>query len=342
MKKNYNNQKNSSFILSFIAIFLVVVAFGGIFMNFSNIKDIFKKLSEDEPPVETPVEDSTDENTDELVKQLYCQYDTTISFESAVGGLKIFIPTYNGYINYNFIHSKNTSSNCDMWRLGQAFAFDDDLKNSYEITTHGAEWDMALRIVGRDDFIGGYAHGDEKFTSLTFFIDGVQKDITSITKLTSFDELTILETSVGYDPADHTTKSLIHRKEFLIDEQGIVLNQRVEWLQDYSLSDGYLAMMPPKKIYTDRYYTDKNFSPAVIDFALHNNVSRAVLYGTTSNLSFEMSFSVQQSLNDSNIFQIHDNGGGAYNKMYFDFTSGGDVSKGDVWETFTDYKIEKK
>ena len=73
MKKNYNNQKNSSFILSFIAIFLVVVAFGGIFMNFSNIKDIFKKLSEDELPVETPVEDSTDDN-DELVKQLYCQY----------------------------------------------------------------------------------------------------------------------------------------------------------------------------------------------------------------------------------------------------------------------------
>jgi len=108
------------------------------------------------------------ENTDHVEvavskfkKGLYCQYDPSVDFESALGGLKFFIPTANGYINYNLVHSVNSDRNCDTWRLGKAFAFDHHFENEIALTPPGAEWDMALRLSGRTDFIGGYAHGDE-------------------------------------------------------------------------------------------------------------------------------------------------------------------------------------
>ena len=338
MKKNYNNQKNSSFLLSFIAIFLVVVSFGGIFMNFSNIKDIFKKLSEDELPVETPVEDSTDDN-DELVKQLYCQYDPTISFEKGVGGLRIFVPTYNGYINYNFVHTVYIGANGDIWRLGQAYAFDDNLENEYALTPAGAEWDMAITLQGRSDFIGGYAHGDEKYTSLTVFVDGVQKNITSMTSLTSFDELIILETSIGYDPLDNVTEVLEHQKKYVINENGIVLDQRVKWLGDFTIASSYLAMMPPLKTLTDKFYLDTNYTPSDIKYGFYSGVKEAVVFGSTSNISYSMSVPKYPVLPGGDAFLITDNGGGAYNKMYFVICNGATVQTGDIWETTTVYKI---
>ena len=124
--------------------------------------------------------------TDTIVKQPYCEYDSTMGFEFGKGGLRIYIPTVNGYINYNIVHSVEESINTDVWRLGQAFAVDDNLKNAYAITPHGAEWDMALMLSGRKDYIGGSAHGDEKHTSLTMMIDGKEVEITSIKDLTSY------------------------------------------------------------------------------------------------------------------------------------------------------------
>ena len=98
-------------------------------------------------------------------KQAYCRYSDTLSFESAHGGVRLFLPTQIGYINYNIVHTVKESANADIWRLGQAFAVDDALQNDDAITPAGAEWDMAVRIEARDDFIGGYAHGDEVLTS---------------------------------------------------------------------------------------------------------------------------------------------------------------------------------
>lgn len=282
------------------------------------------------------------EHTNTPPKQSFCQYLPTLAFESSVGGLRLMLPARDGYIFYHIVHTVKEKANADTWRLGQAFAADDAFGNEYEITPAGAEWDMALRILGRDDFIGGYAHGDEIFTAVSMQLDGHEVEITSLTEPTAFREITIRVSSVGYDPADHMTEACRHKKEYVIDQNGITLHQTVKWLHDYKLSSCYMAMMPPKKTLTDSYETDVDPTPAPMpDHAfsvLH--CTQAAVFGTAlSKLRFEMSVPKYLSLTDSR-FLVTDNGNGRYNKMYFVICNRADVSQGDVWETVTRYRIK--
>ena len=277
-------------------------------------------------------------------KNLCCIYDESLSFESAKGGLRIFCPTENGYVNYNILHTIDSSRYSDVWRIGQALFFDDNLSNSYPISVQGAEWDMALKIDGRNDFIGGYAHGDESYTSVSFTIDGKEVDVTTINELIDFEEIIINESSIGYDPNDHITEALYHDKEFVITKDGIKLNQRVQWLNEYKIMSSYLAMMPPLKSLTDHFYTDTLNEPLLCssNMGTFNNAKEAVVYGEESGLYFEMSVPNYPSLKTGNYFLLADNGGGAYNKMYFVLCNGYNVSPNEVWESTTIYKIYNK
>ncbi|MBE6630457.1 MAG: hypothetical protein E7624_06375 [Ruminococcaceae bacterium] len=270
-----------------------------------------------------------------------CQYDPALSFERAVGGLRIYIPAVKGYINYNVVHSVHADKNCDTWRLGKAFAFDDRLENECELTPKGAEWDMALRLSGRPDFIGGYAHGDEKYTALSVVIDGKTVEMEALTALTPFRKMEITVASVGFDPNDSATQALRHWKEYVIDENGILLNQKVEWLNDYTLGASYMAMMPPLKSLTDTFYTNADPTPkeAISHYGSVAGASAAVVYGLESGISFSMSVPRYPSMVGGDRFLLTDNKGGLYNKMYFVICNGATVSAGDVWETTTKYTI---
>lgn len=272
-------------------------------------------------------------------KALCCKYDPSIDFERSVGGLRIFVPTVVGYINYNFVHSVHEDKNCDMWRLGKAYAFDDNFENEYELTPKGAEWDMALRLEGRPDFIGGYAHGDEIFTSLSVKVDGNSVKIEELAELTPFGELIITVDSIGYDPSEPTTEALKHFKEYVVNEDGLVLNQRVEWLGDYTLGSSFMAMMPPLKTLTESFYTNVDTTPkeAISNYGTVLEATEAVVFGP--DLRYTMSIPKYPSLVGGDRFSMTDNKGRPYNKMYFRLCNGAEVKRGDVWETTTRYSI---
>ena len=278
-------------------------------------------------------------NNKTIEKRAYCQYDPTVDFERSVGGLRIFLPTAVGYINYNIVHSVHEGKNCDMWRLGKAFARDDELMNEYELTPKGAEWDMALRIEGRKDFIGGYAHGDEIFNSITVKVDGRAVEMESLVELTPFEKIVITVGSVGYDPDDSVTEAIKHFKEYVIDKKGIELNPRVEWLGEYSLVSCFMAMMPPLKTLTESFYTNVDETPkeAITNYGTVLKATEAVVYGPS--LRYTMSIPRYPSLPGGDRFSMTDNRGCAYNKMYFRVCHGNTVSKGDVWESTTKYSI---
>ena len=272
-------------------------------------------------------------------KGTYCRFDGSMDFEYGVGGLGIFIPTVKGYVNYNLVHSVCRRKNCDIWRLGNAFAFDDKFEKKFDLTPENAEWDMALKLFERPDFIGGSVHGDEIVVGISAQIDGKEVDIESLSELTAFEEMVINVESVGYDPDDSVTESVKHFKEYGINKEGITLNQRVEWLRDYTLGQSYMAMMPPLKVLTDRFYTDSEPEPkvAIDNYGFGPGATEATVYG--SDMSFSMSVTKYPTLEGGDKFLITDNNGKAYNKIYFVLCKGAEVSKGDVWETTTKYRI---
>lgn len=290
-------------------------------------------------------------------KALKVIYNENMNYEKGQGGLAIYIPTERGYINYNFIHTVHEGRNADMWRLTVANLANASGGIIKQITKDGAEWEMAVRIMDRPDFIGGYAHGDEKYTSLELYVDGVKTEITSLTQCTTFEEIKIMMDSVGYDPSDNVTKALDHHKEYTINKDGIKLDQKVVWTNDYNMrTSSYLAMMPPVKysvtnsedIITDSYYTDLNKTPSKIATAggfsfTTEDVSSVCVFGSKSGVYFTMSkANYNQAKVGSNGMILSDNDGLNYNKMYFVYCGEDTVEAGEIWESTTCYNIEWK
>ena len=273
-------------------------------------------------------------------KSAYCIYTEDTELEFSKDCFKIYLPSEKGYVNYNIVHSVNSDITADIWRLGRAFAYNDDLSESYPLTPVRAEWDMAVMIEGRDDFIGGSNHGDEIFTSMRVEIDGAQEDVFSIRELRAFENIKIFVESVGYDPCDHKTKVLLHNKEYSINKEGITLAQSVTWLGDYAVGSSYLAMMPPCKSLTEMYFTDNDKMPKSICHSVTVlGAKSATLYSEKTKTSFTMSIDEYPTLNESGRFLITDNSGNPYNKMYFFACKGDEVKAGDVWRSVTRYKI---
>ena len=189
-------------------------------------------------------------------------------------------------------------------------------------------------------------------------LDGVEKEITSLDIYNNFQSMGIEVSSDGYDPANPTTKVLTHEKEYLINKDGIQLDQEVTWLDTYALESGvcYLSMMPPMKhatddendIITDSYYTDVNKTPAATGDVNETGASSVCVFSKQSGLYFTMSKSNYNPVY-SNLMKLRDNktatkpNGQNYNKMYFVFNGSHlTAEQGEVWTATTNYNIEWK
>ncbi len=282
-------------------------------------------------------------------------YDPAMAYDGGRGGLRIDIPGENGIVNYNFVHTVVEEKNTDIWRLSVANQVDQEGNILRQLTKDRAEWDMAIRLADRPDFIGGYNHGDERGTALSLQIDGREIAPEALTERTAFSELKIKVCSVGYDPKSQSDAVLEHEKDFYFTQEGVLLHQQIRWLTDCSLDlrlKSYLAMMPPlkhdpedpEKIITDTFYTDKNPASSIEKLPfLPGKASKICVFGSKSRVSFSMEAEHYAPLY-RNSYQaiLTDNGGCNYNKMYIAFAGGApeQVTAGTVWKATTRYKIE--
>ena len=278
-------------------------------------------------------------------KNTYCQYLESSGDDRGIESLKIYLPVGEGFVNYNIVHSVMKSTNCDTWRLSVVYYCDGELTPMKTLTRSGAEWEMALKIKCRPDFIGGYAHGDEVFEKIAVEIDGEERELNDLSVLTDFKSLSFEVWSRGYDPDDSKTEALLHYKRITFSKDGVKVEQRVEWLNDYELANSYMAMMPPFKEFTDHYYTnsDKTKCPIVLGETVTRTADVNALYLCgEGGFTFEMK--VDKYLTDQNgknTFIVTDNGGVPYNKMYFLLNHSGRVIRGEVFETITEYFISR-
>lgn len=276
-------------------------------------------------------------------KKLLCKYSTEKTDDSGIESLKLYLPVSGGYVNYNIVHSVMKRTNCDTWRLSVVYFCDSSLSLVRPLTRGGAEWEMALKIKERPDFIGGYAHGDEVFSRIAVTVDGVAKELSDLSEVTAARELIFEVWSTGFDPLDSVSKSLSHYKKLICNADGVRVEQKVEWLNDYKLDNSYMAMLPPFKCETDYYFTDKDPEkksiPTSGGVTEYGDIKALYLGGEAG---FTFCLKVEKYLTDKengNCYFVRDNGGVPYNKMYFLLMHNGSVSKGDIWETVTEYSV---
>lgn len=258
--------------------------------------------------------------------------------------VEIYIPTTNGYIKYNFVHSYSTSVNADIWRVDKAYLVNGSFVETKAITADG-EWECAVKISERDDFSGGVIHGDEKYTNIYWLVDGKLTDITTLTDYTDFDDLRIIQTSNLYDPNDHTTVVAEHGSEHCFNASNrddLIIRQSVKWKGAYSLGFSYLAMFPIAQSAVNKIYTDNGFAPATPVNGYYGYVNTATYYDSNGSVSAEFGINKYPTNNSvyNKSFSTQDNGGSNYYKGYY-CVCGTDISvtNGTLWQSETKYKI---
>ena len=267
---------------------------------------------------------------------------------------EIYIPTSDNenYIRIPFCHVIDTSINADSWRLYTAF-LNDGSKDLYRIVNNG-EWEMALQIKGRPDFIGGSQHGDEVVQYMNSFVDGVITETPYSYKgeHNYFNELTFIEKTDLFDPSDNVTKVAEHIKKYTFSKAGVNIKQKIEWLGSYELTYSYLAMLPiergnSEKQITDRWYDNKTYK--VYDVSLPNfrgypiemkhGCSAQFICGSTSNINASVEVVYQKPFIENCISFLSDSE--YFNKIYFDFCGESyTVNSGDIWESDVNYKLD--
>ena len=107
----------------------------------------------------------------------------------------------------------------------------------------------------------------------------------------------------------------------------------------------YLAMFTPTKTYTDRMYADTDFSPVALTTSNYNlrknNANNAVIYKNSG--GFWANFGVTRyptGLTGGDHLLATDNGGNAYNKLYYVVCNGGTCAVGELWMSETHYVIK--
>lgn len=285
-----------------------------------------------------------------LVKSSVGAKDNFCVYSSAVSGtvaerFDIYIAQKKaGYIKYSFIRSYDTTINCNVWRISLAKYCDDEFNEVATLTTAG-EWEAAIKISGRSDFMGGVAHGDEVFNNIVFVIDGKPTNVTGITDPMSFDEIRIYEDSNLYDPNDSVTAVAKHTSEHIFNSNGVTINQSILWQASLTLAESYMAMFPVAQAVTTHYCVDKDFTPNAIpsggfDNLVKPNTKKVCLWG--ANFFAEFGIEAYTDFVSPPRLLAHNNGGTSYNKCYFystTATGGTTVSTGDEWKTTTKFKL---
>ena len=277
----------------------------------------------------------------EIAYDLRVKYDT---YETPTQGASEYVAVLIGNIRYEIIHSIVADTFCDCWRILRACSTTSGFAFQHQLTASG-EWECAIRLANRDDFSGGYLHGDEQYINIHWFVDG--KEIQNIAALgvRGCDELVCIETSNLLDPEDHSTVIARHGKEYIFNKDGLTINQTIEWRVNATLANCFLAMYPAIKAYSDAIYADNAWTKHTLgetDYSYElADVEKSVIYGSGCYVDFNIE-KYPENLEGGNTFLYTDNGGNNYNKCYYRVCSDGIVTSGTRWKSTTKYKISFK
>lgn len=247
------------------------------------------------------------------------------------------------YIHYVILHSVDDDERCDVWRIGYCYLSSLDFIDEKQITTTG-EWEMAIKLLGKDDFIGGYMHGDEKQYNIKFFSNGVEFDKNVFSDIRYVDSFSFIQQSDMYDPAPPylTYKVAEHYSlhEFNVkNEHQLEITQRIKWRMKLNFLTSYLAMFPIAKNMSSKYFGNYDFTlnetPPYIKL---NDINEVRLNSQNENVSCVFGISEYPDFDDKQ-FLISDNGGTQYNKCYYIISDNNMTDTNKIWKSKTYYDV---
>ena len=233
------------------------------------------------------------------------------------------------------------------------YACDDSLHQRFPVTNIG-EYEAAIRLIDRPDFMGMGAHGSEQMTSFRIFVDEAETSPDALQTLTKWNSIRICRESRFFDPLDEVTHVANHSVAYDFDLSGLTVTQAVDWLAESTCVRSYMMMFPVRREFegmqiTDTYSDDRDPGQHDVSQAGFSGYPGLWLPGVT-----QMTLCSQKSGVTATMKRLENPelpGGGyrfcwnaaANNKMYFTVCSAENesvqVAPGDRWCTKHRYEV---
>lgn len=268
------------------------------------------------------------------------------------------VETSNKYLRYQFRRFDRPASRAVGWgwRLLHEASLNSD--ESFEIGTRlmrGGENFMAVREVGKTDFMGGTNHGDHIDSSFIMLIDGEEKAIDGTTRYIG-SEVEFKQVGTLYEvdnPVANPTANV--NTDFKMAFGVSTLSNRVEFTRPIELSTALITMLSSDRhvngdvnntLLTGTAKWSPAFSPFDVSMPGHNaprvNADTIQLTGPSG-----YSYEVKITKGWDSTSQSFVNSGAAYNKLYFSpigsFPSVGpgiNFPSGHVIEVEAEYRLD--
>lgn len=256
--------------------------------------------------------------------------------------MSVYVPQSAGYTEYLMARKVNATNKLDCWIIAYAYAVNDSLSRVAQMTTSG-NWEVAVTMRGRDNFVGGLAHGYEQMDTVTMIADG--RVVTSPSL--ECEEFRVLLSTNLIDLDDGVTEIAKHTVEYLFCGGELKIKQSLIWKVDDYVNTSYMAMLPAAQAVTDHYCSDKDYAPVTIPSGGMSNVviqntKQVNIWGASAGAFIVFGIKDYPSFVAPPRFLGTNNGGTSYNKLYFYSTlpnSETPVAVGDVWKAESFYKL---
>ncbi len=264
------------------------------------------------------------------------------------------------YIGYWFCHEVSEAANADLYRIKGTKLYErlDDFAftpvNDVNITSNG-EYEMAIKETSGDgaDFVGGF-HGDEIIDSVTMTVDSKEVSL-SENGFYKGSSIVFAQNATVNASGTPDLKLIDHEKIYTITKDGIKLNQTAKWLNDSSVSEVYMAMLPVNHrdengvqindtitAGSTSYYRPRYFGGVKFNVGYTNALS-VTASGGALGAKVEVTTKPVQGFADSDIQFFMYTRETNDNKVYFRSLRENNnvfaVSKGEVWEVENTYKV---
>lgn len=193
----------------------------------------------------------TDAFVDNIIAKTYVGMatKTATSLTVSIDRMKFVVNKYNNA----------TIRAVDLWRTNAGYI--SDKTGGYVALWSGSDSDGVVRIVGEDDFIGGY-HGDETQTGFKLFIDGIEYNENSEFTNLRFNEIKLYCQSNVYhcntsEEAD--TIAFVRNKLITFNNKGYNVSNYWVAQENVSLTVAYMGMLS-----IDRYVPGTNYGTRML------------------------------------------------------------------------------
>lgn len=239
------------------------------------------------------------------------------------------------FVRWVFERISNPDRHSDVWHIQRAYVVSPDLSNIVKEVITSGENETAIREVGKDDFVGGTAHGDEQSLWVNMQVDGTVIDLTVPGRYKG-KVFRVQQHSQLYEENTQATVEWFKAwKSWEFSRDGVEVTQRLEFQRDADIDSFYNCFLciarnqGSEGIATtaqfgavDPYYEQEDLRPEDRPVIHYPSPRKAIAWGNGVSYSAEFLEGYEHQDPEKTEFNSANNRmffqkGSNYNKMYF-------------------------